>query len=65
MVLKDRDSLPQVGTSELIPGADHALGSIHNIKEALPKLWEGEEVDYNDQPEQVMEAPVVETMVLA
>ncbi|CAK9311425.1 unnamed protein product [Citrullus colocynthis] len=53
------------GTSELIPEADHALGSIHNIKEALPELWEGEEVDDDDQPEQVMEAPVVETMVLA
>lgn len=56
-------SLPQVGSWELVPGADHALGSIHNIKEALPELWEGEE-DENDQPEQAMQAPVVETMVL-
>uniref|UniRef100_A0A0A0KJ84 Uncharacterized protein n=1 Tax=Cucumis sativus TaxID=3659 RepID=A0A0A0KJ84_CUCSA len=46
----------------LVPGADHALGSIHNIKEALPELWEDE--DENDQPEQAMQAPVVETMVL-
>ncbi|XP_050946292.1 uncharacterized protein C24B11.05 isoform X1 [Cucumis melo] len=52
-----------VGSWELVPGADHALGSIHNIKEALPELWEGEE-DENDQPEQAMQAPVVETMVL-
>ncbi|CAM0885387.1 unnamed protein product [Alopecurus aequalis] len=29
-----------VGTSERIKGADHALESIHNVKEALPELWE-------------------------
>ncbi|CAM0877733.1 unnamed protein product [Alopecurus aequalis] len=29
-----------VGRSELVPGADHALESIHNIKEALPEIWE-------------------------
>lgn len=26
-----------------MPGADHMLESIHNIKEALPEIWEGEE----------------------
>ncbi|XP_022922553.1 uncharacterized protein C24B11.05 [Cucurbita moschata] len=51
-----------VGRSELVPGADHALGSIHNIKEALPELWEGEDVD---QPEQAKQSPAVETMVHA
>ncbi|XP_022146352.1 uncharacterized protein C24B11.05 isoform X2 [Momordica charantia] len=51
-----------VGSSELVPGADHALGSIHNIKEALPELWEGED---NDQAEQAMQSPAVATMVLA
>lgn len=30
----------QVGSSALVPGADVALESIHNIKEALPELWE-------------------------
>jgi len=30
----------QVGTSNRAKGADHALESIHNIKEALPELWE-------------------------
>lgn len=30
----------QVGTSQRVKGADHALESIHNIREALPKLWE-------------------------
>nr|ACG27085.1 catalytic/ hydrolase [Zea mays]ACR37673.1 unknown [Zea mays] len=29
-----------VGSSALVPGADVALESIHNIKEALPELWE-------------------------
>ncbi|KAL3515553.1 hypothetical protein ACH5RR_022455 [Cinchona calisaya] len=28
-----------VGSSNLVPGADHALSSIHNIKEALPQIW--------------------------
>lgn len=28
-----------VGTSHRVKGADHALESIHNIKEALPELW--------------------------
>ncbi|KAL8213728.1 hypothetical protein R6Q57_003177 [Mikania cordata] len=32
-----------VGRSSLVPGADHALSSIHNIREALPELWEDEE----------------------
>jgi putative hydrolase of the HAD superfamily len=29
-----------VGTSQRIKGADHSLESIHNIREALPELWE-------------------------
>jgi len=40
-----------VGTSNRIKGADHALESIHNIKEALPELWEeaekSEEIRYS------------------
>ncbi|KEH43164.1 uncharacterized protein C24B11.05 isoform X1 [Medicago truncatula] len=32
-----------VGRSDLVPGADHALNSIHNIREALPEIWEVEE----------------------
>lgn len=39
-----------VGNTTLVPGADHALSSIHNIKEALPEIWEGE----GEQPEQVI-----------
>ncbi|XP_038875945.1 uncharacterized protein C24B11.05 isoform X2 [Benincasa hispida] len=55
-----------VGSSDLVPGADHALVSIHNIKEALPELWEGGEEDADDdQPEQAMQALIVEAMVLA
>ena len=30
----------QVGTSVLTEGADFALESIHNIREALPEIWE-------------------------
>lgn len=41
---------PQVGTSHRIKGADHALESIHNLREALPELWadaEKEDVRYS------------------
>ncbi|KAF5737176.1 hypothetical protein HS088_TW13G00054 [Tripterygium wilfordii] len=31
-----------VGKSQRVKGADYALESIHNIKEALPELWEAE-----------------------
>lgn len=34
-----------VGTSQRIKGADYALESIHNIREAIPELWEGEKVE--------------------
>ncbi|TKY61637.1 hypothetical protein E2542_SST11488 [Spatholobus suberectus] len=49
-----------VGRSDLVPGADHALNSIHNIKEALPEIWEVE----GDQ-QLMIQPPAVETMVLA
>jgi putative hydrolase of the HAD superfamily len=29
-----------IGTSQRVKGADYALESIHNIREALPELWE-------------------------
>ncbi|KAF8679181.1 hypothetical protein HU200_045947 [Digitaria exilis] len=51
-----------VGRSTLVPGADVALESIHNIKEALPELWveaDGEHVDA------VLRAAAAETTVLA
>nr|CAB3455072.1 unnamed protein product [Digitaria exilis] len=50
-----------VGTSVLVAGADVALESIHNIKEALPELWDaaGEHV------EAVLRPTAVETTVLA
>ncbi|KAH7514475.1 hypothetical protein FEM48_Zijuj11G0093500 [Ziziphus jujuba var. spinosa] len=41
-----------VGTSQRVKGADYALESIHNIREALPELWEVElksEVVYSGQ----------------
>ncbi|XP_057507710.1 uncharacterized protein C24B11.05 isoform X1 [Actinidia eriantha] len=51
-----------VGSTTLVPGADHALSSIHNIKEALPEIWEGEE---GEQLEQVIQSTSAETIVLA
>ncbi|WCJ22579.1 Haloacid dehalogenase-like hydrolase (HAD) superfamily protein [Euphorbia peplus] len=50
-----------VGSSSLVAGADHALSSIHNIKEAIPEIWEGE----GEQQEQVIQSAQVETPVLA
>lgn len=42
-----------VGKSQRVKGADHALESIHNIREALPELWEeaekAEDVLYADR----------------
>ncbi|XP_050236588.1 uncharacterized protein C24B11.05 isoform X2 [Mercurialis annua] len=50
-----------VGSSILVPGADHALSSIHNIKEAIPEIWEGE----GEHQGQVIPSIAVETVVLA
>lgn len=33
-----------MGTSHRDQGVDYALESIHNIKEALPELWESEDM---------------------
>ncbi|OWM81805.1 uncharacterized protein LOC116192867 [Punica granatum] len=32
-----------VGTSQRVKGADYALESIHNLREAIPQLWEASE----------------------
>ncbi|XWS76753.1 hypothetical protein CRYUN_Cryun01aG0204800 [Craigia yunnanensis] len=50
-----------VGSSVLVPDADYALRSIHNIKEAIPEIWDGGE----EQMEQVIQSAAVETVVLA
>ncbi|KAK7278103.1 hypothetical protein RJT34_23128 [Clitoria ternatea] len=50
-----------VGCADLVPGADHALNSIHNIKEAIPEIWEVEEGNL----QKMIQSPAVETMVLA
>ncbi|CAO2820090.1 unnamed protein product [Amaranthus hypochondriacus] len=51
-----------VGRSELVPGADYALRSIHNMKEALPEIWEMEAKERHDQ---VLQTATVETFVRA
>lgn len=52
-----------VGTSHRCKGADYALESIHNIKEAIPELWEAD----NKVPEATYNSGkvVVETSVTA
>lgn len=40
----------QVGTSQRVKCADYVLESIHNIREAIPELWEAKrmaEVNYS------------------
>jgi putative hydrolase of the HAD superfamily/pyrimidine and pyridine-specific 5'-nucleotidase len=54
----------QVGSSALVPGADVALESIHNIKEALPELWEAAAAA-GDHVEAVLRSAAVETTVIA
>lgn len=52
----------QVGTSHRIKGADHALESIHNIKEAFPELWEeGDKTEDVHHPSKI----ALETSVIA
>lgn len=41
----------QVGKSQRVQGADYALESIHNLKEALPELWETDKLAGVGYPE--------------
>lgn len=52
----------QVGNSVLVPGADYALSSIHNIKEAIPEIWTNEE---EKQLGQVVQSTAVENVAIA
>ena len=56
--------MTQVGSSVLVPGADVALESIHNIREALPELWETAR-DHVEAAIDLRSATVPETTVLA
>ncbi|XP_057956697.1 uncharacterized protein LOC131149918 [Malania oleifera] len=51
-----------VGTSQRTKGADYALESIHNIREALPELWEASE---NTETGRYPEKIAIETSVIA
>ncbi|KAL5210701.1 hypothetical protein ABZP36_006324 [Zizania latifolia] len=51
-----------VGRPALVPGADHALESIHNIKEALPEIWDGQDWSESDG---VLASTAAETAVVA
>ncbi|GJM97127.1 hypothetical protein PR202_ga14031 [Eleusine coracana subsp. coracana] len=50
-----------VGRSTIVPGADDASESIHNIKEALPEIWDGQDWFEYDvvHPSTAVEAAVV------
>ncbi|KAL0714999.1 hypothetical protein Bca4012_021978 [Brassica carinata] len=52
-----------VGDSVLVPGADYALRSIHNIKEAIPDLWEDNKDEKKVEP--IVQQVAVATMVQA
>ncbi|KAF8080911.1 hypothetical protein N665_0915s0011 [Sinapis alba] len=52
-----------VGDSMLVQGADYALNSIHNIKEAIPDLWEDNKDDKKLEP--IVQQAAVATMVQA
>jgi len=50
----------QVGSSTLVAGADHALRSIHNIREALPHIWEEE----GDLPQKIIQSNAAELTIV-
>lgn len=49
-----------VGSSTLVGGADHALRSIHNIREALPHIWEEE----GDLKQQIIQSNAAELTIV-
>ncbi|MCD7462347.1 hypothetical protein HAX54_048305 [Datura stramonium] len=51
-----------VGRSTLVAGADHALRSIHNIREALPHIWEEE--GEGEYPHQIIQSNAAELTVV-
>jgi pyrimidine and pyridine-specific 5'-nucleotidase len=58
-------NLLQVGRSAIVPGADHALESIHNIKEAFLEIWEGHDWPESDADAVPASVGAVETAVVA
>lgn len=48
----------QVGRSTLAPGADYALNSIHNIREAIPEIWS----DDTEHSQQIIQSSAVEAV---
>ncbi|KAL8129402.1 hypothetical protein V2J09_018557 [Rumex salicifolius] len=56
--------LRTVGRSTMVEGADHALSSIHNLKEALPQIWQTQQ-DQQQQAAVLIQSSAIETVVLA
>ncbi|KAK8636159.1 hypothetical protein V6N13_004867 [Hibiscus sabdariffa] len=50
-----------VGSSKPVADVDHALHTINNMKEAIPKIWEGEE----EHIDQVIQPAAIGMVVLA
>ncbi|KAL3348333.1 hypothetical protein AABB24_021810 [Solanum stoloniferum] len=48
-----------VGSSTLVAGADHALRSIHNIREALPHIWEE-----GDLPQKIIQSNAADLTIV-
>lgn len=53
-----------VGSSVLVPGADLALSSIHNMREALPEIWEIEGEEDHLEHQVMQQSTSVETVVV-
>lgn len=51
----------QIGKSQRVKGADYALESIHNLREAIPELWEADKLTETNYSAGV----AVETSVIA
>ncbi|KAK4379788.1 hypothetical protein RND71_001650 [Anisodus tanguticus] len=49
-----------VGTSTMVAGADHALRSIHNIREVIPQIWE----EGGGYPKQIIQSNAAELTVV-
>lgn len=48
-----------IGKSQRVKGADYAIESIHNLREAIPELWEAEKVVEANYPGVAVETSVI------
>ena len=49
----------------MVDGADHALRSIHNLKEALPQLWDTEaKAEGHSEEERTLVEPLIHSVAV-